>query len=165
MCGRYTDALTWREIVELYRLTAPATNAAPNLQPRSNIAPTQSAPVVRPLPGGGREFAMLRWSLLPFWPREMKGPPLINAWAEKVATTPAFREAFKRRRCLVADGFYEWVGPPKARLPYRIVMADGSPMTFAGIWDSNSGLNIESFAILTTAGNVDMQAVHTIACR
>jgi putative SOS response-associated peptidase YedK len=86
---------------------------------------------------------------------------LINARAETVANTPAFREAFKRRRCLVlADGFYEWIGPPKARLPYRIVMADGSPMTFAGIWDGNNGLNVESFAILTTAGNVDMQAVH-----
>lgn len=113
-------------------------------------------PVVRGLPDGGRELATLRWGLLPFWTREAKGPPLINARAEAVATTLAFRDAFATRRCPVpACGFYEWVGPPKARLPYRIVMADGGPL-----WEVNRGLNIESFAILTTAGNADMQAVH-----
>jgi putative SOS response-associated peptidase YedK len=161
MCGRYTNALTWRQIVELYGITAPGPDAAPNLPPRYNIAPTQSAPVVRPLPGGGRELVSLRWGLAPFWMRELKGPPLINARAESVEDKPAFRDAFDKRRCLVpADGIYEWVGPPKGRLPYRIIMADGSPMTFAGLWDSNGTLGLESFTILTTAGNVDMQAVH-----
>ena len=61
---------------------------------------------------------------------------------------------------MVADGFYERVGPPKVRLPYRVVMADGSPMTFAGIWEVNCGLNVESFAILTTSANAEMQTLH-----
>lgn len=160
MCGRYTSLFTWAELHEWFNLTLDSLAPRSNLQPRYNAAPTQELPIVRVGPHG-RELVFARWGLLPFWVREAKGPPLINARVETVATLPAFRHAYAKRRCLVvADGFYEWVGPPKARLPYRIVMADGSPMTFAGIWETNRGLNVESFAILTTAGNADMQTVH-----
>jgi len=163
MCGRYTNALTWRQIVELYRITQPGPEAAPNLAPRYNLAPTQIAPVVRPLPDGGRELALLRWGLVPFWAKDAKiASQCINARAETVATKPAFREAFKRRRCLVpADGFYEWkLAADGKKQPYRIVMQDGSPMTFAGLWEANVGLGIESFTIVTTTPNETLAPLH-----
>jgi putative SOS response-associated peptidase YedK len=74
MCGRYTNLLTWEEIVEICRITEPSAAAAPNLRPRYNAAPTDTMPVGRALPDGGRELAMLRWGLLPFWTCEAKGP-------------------------------------------------------------------------------------------
>ena len=160
MCGRFTNVLSWEQIVKLYRVTEPGPDAAPNLQPRYNIAPTQYAPVVRPIPGG-RQLEMLRWGLAPVWARALKGPPLINARAETLASAPAFRDAFQQRRCLVpADGFYEWVKLNGERTPYRIVMADGGPMTFAGLWEMNRALDIESFAIVTTSANYTLRPLH-----
>lgn len=162
MCGRYTNRLTWRELVELYRLSFPEPAAAPNLPPRYNIAPTQDAPVVRRRPDGRRELVMLRWGLAPFWLRDLKGPPMINAKAETLEEKAAFREAFRRRRCLApADGFYEWATTADGRKqPYYVVMADGSPMAFAALWESNRRLNVESFTIVTTRANAVMAPLH-----
>jgi putative SOS response-associated peptidase YedK len=113
MCGRYSQLRSWSDLVRLYNITA---NQTPlNLPPRYNIAPTQDVPVVRSTrEGGGRELALLRWGLVPFWAKDIAGGyKMINARAETIDEKPAFRDAFQQRRCLVvADGFYEWTKTP-----------------------------------------------------
>lgn len=105
MCGRYTHRLTWKEIHDLYRITEPWIGPGQGeleLKPRFNIAPTQTAPVVRHTENGGREVALLRWGLLPSWAKDAKASVQpINARAETVDRLPSFRAAFRRRRCLV----------------------------------------------------------------
>ena len=97
MCGRYTHRLSWREIHDLYRLTD--TVAAPNLEPRYNMAPQQRAPVVRATVAGERELTFARWGLVPAWSKEpCTTYSTINARAETVARKPAFRDAFRHRR-------------------------------------------------------------------
>src|SRR2546423_8211160 len=106
MCGRYTYKLTWRQIKELYDLT---TGPPPsNFPPRYNIAPTQPALVIR-LKDGQRELVEMRWGLVPLWAKDTQGAGrTINAQSETCETKPAFRDAFKARRCLVVvDGLYE----------------------------------------------------------
>src|SRR5690242_7804160 len=104
MCARYT-----LKSPPLIIAAAFGVSALPELKPRYNVAPTQDVPVVRQR-HGERECALVRWGLVPPWAEDMKiGHRLLNARSETVATTPAFRDAFQKRRCLViADGFYEW---------------------------------------------------------
>ena len=109
MCGRFTYRLTWREIVALYRLTAPATLAR-NLQARYNICPTTTIDTVIER-DAQRELVPMRWGLVPFWwkKKAKETPATFNARAETVAEKPMFRAAFKRARCLIpASGYYEW---------------------------------------------------------
>ena len=158
MCGRYTQLLPWEALVRLYRLTE--VMAAPNLPPRWNAAPTQSLPVVLQ-EGARRHIAALRWGLVPPFAKEVKGPPLINARAEGAATSPAFSAAFRARRCLIpSDGFFEWTGEAKARRPWRICFEDGRPMTFAGLWEHNGRLGLDSFAILTVPSTGPVAKLH-----
>lgn len=159
MCGRYTNRLTWRQIKELYDLTS--NPPASNFPPQYNIAPTQEAFVVR-LKEGQRELAKLRWGLVPFWSKDLKGASkMINAQSETCGTKPAFRDAFKARRCLVvADGFYEWPVKDKPRL---ISLKDDEPFAFAGLWERwrpKEGDPVETFTILTTTPNEFMADVH-----
>ena len=109
MCGRYTHLLTWAQAIALYRLTADLTPSN-EFGPRYNVAPTQRAPVVRER-GGQRELVMLRWGLLPFRAADAKIAHMtINARAERVATAPELRKAWRARRCLIpTGGFYEWL--------------------------------------------------------
>jgi putative SOS response-associated peptidase YedK len=125
------------------------------------VAPTDQVAVVRFNPET-KECTLdtLRWGLVPYWAKDVKiGPTMINAKAETVAEKPAFREAFKSRRCLIpADGFYEWQKlDAKAKQPYAIVMKDRSLFGFAGLWerwkDKASGEVIRSFTIITTTPN------------
>ena len=152
MCSRYM-------LVSPADLLAKATGMRvfPLVQPRYNAAPTQSLPVVRAA-RAGRESAMMRWGLVPSWSREGKMKSiLINARAETVAHKPAFRDAFRRRRCLVpADGFFEWKHAGRDRNPWLFEPTDGGPITFAGLWETWSGgegAALESFTILTTTPN------------
>lgn len=165
MCGRYTQVRPWAELVELYRITEPAT--ARNLAPRYNIAPTQDVPVVRPgKAGGGRELTMVRWGLVPSWAKDLAiGARLINARAETLAERPAFRDAFRRRRCLiVADGFYEWQQRQgEAKQPHWITVADGRTFAFAGLWDrwaAPGGERMESCTIVTTDASPALAPIH-----
>lgn len=163
MCGRFTHKLSWTDIVRLYRLTDP--EPPQGWSARYNLAPSQIAPVIRRNPDtGARELAMLRWGLVPFWAKDEKiGYSCINARAETVATKPAFREAFRRRRCLVlASGFYEWRGEGKVKQPYHFTCADGGPMTFAGLWErwEKGAAPLESFSIIVGAANQQVQPYH-----
>lgn len=165
MCGRFTNRLTWSEIVALYRLSDPPAAGAPNLRPRYNIAPSQKAPVVRVGDRGGRELAMLRWGLIPFWAKDEKiGYRTINARAETVAEKPAFRAAFRRRRCLVpASGFYEWTKGAAGKQPWHFTLEDGAPMSFAGLWERwepDDGADLETFTIIVTEANDSVRPYH-----
>jgi putative SOS response-associated peptidase YedK len=131
-------------LVEHFDLEARADRQLPLFEARYNIAPTQDVLVVREA-DGMREASMMRWGLIPSWSKEPGGgPPMINARAETLAEKPAFRTAFRRRRCIIpADGFYEWKQSPGGakgkKQPYYIRRPDGEPFGFAGLWEGWSG--------------------------
>lgn len=146
----------------------------PLFEPRYNIAPTQPAPVVRAnVANGRRVLDWLRWGLVPSWAKDLAvGNQLVNARSETLASKPAFRHAFRQRRCLVvADGFYEWQRQGKRKQPFYITAADGAPLAFAGLWErwtpavapaSGAGApdTVESCTIVTTAASECMSALH-----
>lgn len=160
MCGRYTLATDPWKLAELLEL-----EQAPELRPRYNIAPTQAVAALRLNDRGRRELVRLRWGLVPSWAKDpAMGNKLINARAETVAGKPAFRAAFKRRRCLLpADGFYEWKRLDGGKQPYRIHLADGGPFCFAGLWEHWRGADeqtLETCTIITTAANATVSPLH-----
>jgi putative SOS response-associated peptidase YedK len=160
MCGRYTLTVDAAVLAELFAIE-PLTE----LGPRYNIAPTQKVPIVRPGAGGRREWATVRWGLIPSWAKEPTiGARLINARAETAADKPSFRAAFKHRRCLVpADGFYEWVKIGDGKRPHHIRFVDRRPFAFAGLWERWSpaqGEAVESCTILTTSPNELIARLH-----
>ena len=163
MCGRYVIISTPDAIRAMFGYAE-----LPNFPPRYNVAPTQPIPVVR-LDNGKRSFALMRWGLLPAWVKDPKTfPLLINARGESVLDKPAFRNAMRRRRCLIpTDGFYEWQpGPPKR--PYFVQAkrgADGTapPLAFAGLyetWTGPNGEEVDTATIITTTANRTLAAVH-----
>jgi putative SOS response-associated peptidase YedK len=159
MCGRY---LLHAPVDLLQRAFGFA--ELPNLAPRYNIAPTQAAPIVR-IAEGARSLVMARWGLIPFWAKDPRiGVQAINARAETVATKPMFREAFRRRRCLVpADGFYEWQRlDARSKRPLLIRPADGQPIAFAGLWEVWRGPEgpVTSYTIVTTTANATCAPIH-----
>ncbi len=166
MCGRFTAKLTWQQLHDLYEIIAPEPRQDElDLKPRYNVAPTDVMPVCRLTRHGQREITMLKWGLIPFWATDPKmGHRTINARAETVATAPAFREAFKRHRCLVpAGGFYEWkklAGVGKQ--PYLIQMRDGAPFSFAGLWErwDKGEAPVETFTIITGEANSLVAQLH-----
>jgi putative SOS response-associated peptidase YedK len=161
MCGRFILVSPGRIVAEHFQLPS-----APALEPRYNIAPSQDVATIRQgEESETRELHMLRWGLIPFWAKESSiGYRMINAKSETVAEKPAFRNAFKRRRCLIpADGFYEWGGKKGERTPYLFRMIDESLFAFAGLWESWTGPEetvIESCTILTTGPNDLVKPVH-----
>jgi len=169
MCGRYVIISTPEAIRALFGY-----GEQPNFPPRYNVAPTQPIPVVRLL-DGKRSFVLMRWGLIPSWVKDPKTfPLLINARGESVLEKPAFRNAMRRRRCLIpTDGFYEWQpgapGVPGARKRPFFVRArrgaDGKapPLAFAGLWETWTGPNgeeLDTAAIITTAANRTLSTLH-----
>lgn len=139
----------------------------PWFAPSYNVAPQSVQPVVRQQRDtSAREFALMRWGLVPFWAKDAKfGYSTINARAEEAPAKPAYREAFKKRRCLVpADAFYEWQRPDaKAKFPYAIALKSGQPFALAGLWERwkpKEGELLETFTILTTDPNPLMESIH-----
>lgn len=162
MCGRFTQQLTPREVHDLYDVTeAPP---AVTREPRYNGAPTQDFAVCRVDAGGSRRISELRWGLVPSWSKDARmGAPLINARAETIREKRAFAEAFRERRCLVpANGWFEWQGPARARQPFHLALARGSPLSFAAVWErwETEREVIESFAILTTRAAAALADIH-----
>ena len=193
MCGRFTQTRAWSELVQLYDITESPSPS--NFAPRYNIAPTQDIAVVRPTAdarktgGSDRELVMLRWGLVPFWAKDVNvGARMINARAESVRTKPAFREPFRRRRCLiVADGFYEWrqenaeqKGAESGEIPagrktparknttvrkqpYYITAAGGRPFALAGLWEQwapPGSQRLDTCTIVTTAASDEIAWIH-----
>jgi putative SOS response-associated peptidase YedK len=160
MCGRFSLFTAPSDLAEWLGLPE-----VPDLPPRYNVAPTQPVAAVRAGPGGGREFVMLRWGLVPPWSADPgTGPLLINARAETAADKPSFRAALRARRCLVpADGFYEWVRQAGKKQPIHFRLRDGRPFAFAALWELWSGPDgevVESCAILTTGANELVRQAH-----
>ena len=135
-------------------------------RPRYNIAPTQPVLVVSVDPqNGNRQAEFMRWGLVPFWAKDLKiGSRMINAVAETAAGKPAFRAAFKKRRCLIlADGFFEWRKEGKEKIPTYIFQKSKNPFAFAGLWEnwrSPDGERVRSCTILTTTPNELIQPIH-----
>lgn len=161
MCGRYLLTTPVDALSQLFRFAE-----RPNLGPRYNVAPTQDVPIVRRTRAGdGRELLLVRWGLVPYWADDVKiGNRLINARAETLERTPAFREAFQRRRCLVpADGFFEWHKAGKARQPLLIRRRDQAPFAFAGLWErwrQPDGQILRSCTIVTCPANALVAPIH-----
>jgi len=161
MCGRFTLVTAPEIVAEYFEL-----EAVPDLLPRYNIAPTQPAPAILVASGRpAREFRTLRWGLIPAWAKDPAiGNRMINARAETVEEKPAFRSAFRRRRCLiVSDGFYEWKKEPHRKQPFYIRMRDDVPFAFAGLWEhweGPDGTSVDSCAILTTLPNDVLRPIH-----
>lgn len=159
MCGRYAITSAPEVIRALFRYAE-----QPNFPPRYNVAPTQPIPAVR-LANGERQFALLRWGLLPSWVKDPKAFTLvINARGESVLDKPAFRNAMKYRRCLIpADGFYEWQAGERGKRPFFVRSRSGAPMAFAGLWETwigPHGEELDTVAIVTTRANATLGAIH-----
>jgi putative SOS response-associated peptidase YedK len=159
MCGRYLITSAPEAMRRLFRYLE-----QPNFPARYNVAPTQPIPIVR-LHEGERQFALLRWGLIPTWVKDPRGfSLLINARGESVNDKPAFRNAMKRRRCLVpADGFYEWKDEAGRKRPFLVRPRSGGPIAFAGLWESWMGPNgeeMETAAIVTTRASRDVAHIH-----
>ena len=160
MCGRFTLRTPAHRLAEAFGV-----RELPNLRPRYNIAPSQDVVAIRRA-AEGRELALLRWGLIPFWAKDAAiGNRMINARAETVAEKPAFRAAFRRRRCLIAaDGFYEWRKTDGgAKQPYYIRLADDAPFAFAGLWERWAPPDddaVESCTLITTAANDLLKPIH-----
>ncbi|HEY1598513.1 MAG TPA: SOS response-associated peptidase [Pirellulales bacterium] len=160
MCGRFTLRTPAHAVADAFGLIS-----TPDLQLRFNIAPTQLVAAVRFDPQqGGRQLTRLRWGLIPSWAADPSiGSRMINARADTVATKPAFRSAFKRRRCLVlADGFYEWKKVGSAKQPFFMRLKDDRPFAFAGLAEHwhRDGQTIDSCSIITTESNSLMAEIH-----
>ena len=132
MCGRYTAVKSFEALAK----RAGAFRRGVLYVPRYNIAPTQMAPVIF-REESQTAVKQMRWGLIPSWSKAgYTGKVLVNARVETLTTQLAFREPFKRRRCLVpADGFYEWQERSGQRQPFRVVLRSGEPFCFAGLWD------------------------------
>jgi putative SOS response-associated peptidase YedK len=160
MCGRFAFYSPHDAVARLFGVAD-----APGVEPRYNIAPTQFVAAVRET-GGPREVAMLYWGLVPSWAKEKSiGARMINARSETLAEKPSFRNAYKRRRCLVlADGYYEWQRSGATKQPYFISFAAGEPFGMAGLWerwrDPASGEPLESCCIVTTSPAPAVAHVH-----
>jgi putative SOS response-associated peptidase YedK len=168
MCGRYGRRADKQRIAEWMQTHDTGVFDDSNLVPSYNVAPQTFQPVVRLSPDTGeRELTIMRWGLIPFWAKDSKMVfNTINAKAETIATSPAYREAAKHRRCLVpADWFYEWKKlDAKTKQPYAIAMKDAELFAFAGLWDrwtdKATGQTLETYTVITTDPNELMEPIH-----
>jgi putative SOS response-associated peptidase YedK len=159
MCGRFTLHTPPDVLREHFGLD----ESPQHVEASYNITPSQEIVAVRET-DGRREVVPLRWGLIPSWSKDIRtGNRMINARAETVAVKPAYRAAFRRRRCLIpADGFYEWRQAEGGKQPYHIRMRNGGVFAFAGVWERWVGYDerIESCSILVTEANDTIRPVH-----
>jgi len=160
VCGRYAFFSPGEAVARLFGLLRPV-----EIAPRYNVAPMQWIPAVRD-DAGGRSVVLLRWGLLPSWARDASmASRMINARAETVVAKPAFRGAFRQRRCLVpADGWYEWQPVAGGRQPWFLHRRDGQPFGMAGLWErwapDDQADPVETCTLITTAATPGIAAIH-----
>jgi putative SOS response-associated peptidase YedK len=159
MCGRFVITSSPEAIRRLFGYSE-----QPNLPARYNIAPTQPVPVVL-AERGVRRFMLMRWGFLPAWTKDpRKFGLVINARAESIIEKPAFKNAIRRRRCLIpADGYYEWHDLGARKRPLFVYPAHGGPIAFAALWETWIGPNgeeVDTVAIVTTAASKDLAGFH-----
>ena len=166
MCGRFAFYSPAEATAALFGVTGSL-----DVDPRYNIAPMQYIAAIRDNEENAdeqstRELVMLRWGLVPSWAKDPAiGNRMINARAETVAEKPAFRAAYRRRRCLVlADGFYEWHREGPIKIPYYISTANEEPFAFAGLWEhwqsKDSDESLQSATLITTVANDFLAHLH-----
>ena len=160
MCGRYAFFSPAEAVKRTFAL-----DLLPGLKPRYNIAPTQSVAALRVVEESRRTLAMLHWGLVPHWAKERAiGNRMINARSETLAEKPSYREAFRRRRCLVlADGWYEWQPAPGGKQPWFVRLRDPRPIAFAGLWEKwkdPAGELLESCTIVTCDASESIRKIH-----
>lgn len=162
MCTRYSLMSPPEAIRRLFDL-----DTIEDFPPRYNIAPAAPVLIVRqnPVLRTAREAVLVRWGLIPAWVKDPRDfATIINARSETAAEKPSFRGALRHKRCLIpASGFYEWTGAKGAKQPYSIQLKSGAPMALAGLYDhwlGADGSELETMAILTTAANASMAAIH-----
>lgn len=160
MCGRFTTQADPQALAALFG----AAFQAEGLKTSYNVAPLQKVPVVLK-EDGARVLRAFQWGLVPSWAKEPSiGNRLINARGETLAEKPAFRQAFRKRRCLIlADGFFEWKAGPSRKVPHFIRVSGREVFAFAGIWErwqAAEGEPLLSCAIVTTAANAFMAPLH-----
>ena len=161
MCGRYASSRGAEYLVDHFDVEEPPEQALP---PSWNVAPTDPVHVVA-VRHERRRLAVARWGLVPSWKTDTKGAArLINARSETVRTTPAFRSAFARRRCLVpADGYYEWKREGSRKQPFFLSARDGAPLAMAGVYEVRSdddGQVLWTCSILTTSAPDELGKIH-----
>jgi putative SOS response-associated peptidase YedK len=159
MCGRFVITSPPAALRQIFGYLE-----QPNFPPRYNIAPTQPIPVVI-VENDARHFRLMRWGLIPSWVKDpRKFTVLINARAETVQEKPAFKNAIKRRRCLIpADGYYEWQASETRKRPHFIHRRDGEPIGLAGLaetWIGPNGEELDTVAIVTAPANADLAGLH-----
>lgn len=161
MCGRFAFYSPAEAITRLFGVRGVAA-----VEPRWNIAPTTFVPVVRLDAAGARRLSMLYWGLIPHWAKQKSiGAKMINARSETLTEKPSFRNAYRKRRCLVlADGWYEWQAEAGGKQPYFISAANGEPFAMAGLWESWTETPgeppLESCAIVTTEAIGTLAEIH-----
>jgi putative SOS response-associated peptidase YedK len=169
MCGRATLTVDVEEIAAIIG-ALPLVGGLPTKRRGFNLAPTDPMIIVRPTSDHPRTMAVARWGLIPWWAKKDEakklGSRFVQARFETLAKTPAFRDAFKRHRCLViVDGFYEWKTlDDKSRVPHHVHREDRKPFAIAGVWDSwtspETGEIIESCAVVTTEAKGHIAELH-----
>jgi putative SOS response-associated peptidase YedK len=162
MCGRFAFYSPHESVMRLFGV-----GDGPPIEPRWNVAPTLYIAAVRErVHDPARHVSMLYWGLVPYWAKEKSmGARLINARGESLKDKPAFRDAYRRRRCLVlADGYYEWLRAGAVRQPYFIQQASGEPFGMAGLWERwrepGSESMLESCTIVTTGPAASIAHLH-----
>ena len=161
MCGRINLRMSPAELQAMFDLFR-----EPEWSPRYNLGPMQQTLAIRLKSEGVRLAEPMQWGLVPSWAKEPKiGSQMTNARCETVASKPAFRSAFQKRRCLIpASGFYEWqVINSKTKQPWHIFRVDGGPLVFAGLWEcwqASDGNDLESCSVITTSPNQSMAEIH-----
>lgn len=164
MCGRFERHSNVNTLTELITGLHPPKHV--DVRPSYNIAPSQHILLTRNVTDSEREWTTMSWGLLPFWAKDLKVNKPINARAETVHEKPYFREAFKRRRCLVpADGYYEWQKTENGKQPYYITLKQDKPFMFAGLWEKwkpkiEETEPIETCCIMTTDANAYTTKIH-----
>jgi putative SOS response-associated peptidase YedK len=169
MCGRYVSVSSPTILAERFKV---AEVRVPETDQNFNVTPRAEVPVVAES-HGERVLDLVRWGLVPSWAKDLSiGDRMINARAEKLTTSNAYKRAFARRRCIVpADGFYEWekIEGKKQKQPWFIRRRDGEPLAFAGLWeiwhdpndpDPDNAPRVRSFVIITTDANDTLRPIH-----